>query len=69
MVKTKNVHLDEFLDEVQRFVRVWFKNLLIKWIKVGMILKMADFTIIICPRVFHFSFDLFDFCFAPNGVV
>jgi hypothetical protein len=38
VVNTKNVHLDEVLDEVQRVVRVWFKNLLIEELKVGKII-------------------------------
>ena len=48
VVNTKNVHLDEFLDEVQRFVRVWFNNLLIEELKVGKILKRSKVTMITC---------------------
>jgi hypothetical protein len=48
VVNTKLVHLDEVLDEVQRVVRVWFKNLLIQGLKVGTILKRAQVTIITC---------------------
>ncbi len=54
-VNTKNVHLDDVLDEVQRVVRVWFKNLRIKGLKVGMLLKMAQVTIITC-HMFFFIF-------------
>jgi hypothetical protein len=38
VVNIKSVHLDEVLDEVQRIVRVWFKNLLLKGLKVGKII-------------------------------
>ena len=48
MVLTKIVHLEEFLDEVQRVVRVWFKICLILELKVGIRIKMADLTIILC---------------------
>ena len=48
MVLTKVVHLEEFLDEVQRVVRVWFKICLIMELKVGTRIKMADLTIILC---------------------
>ena len=41
VVNIKVAHLDEVLDEVERVGRVWFKNLLIKGLKVGMLLKMA----------------------------
>ena len=54
VVNTKVVHIDEVLDEVQRVVRVWFKNLSIKGHKVGKILKMAQVTIITC--ILEFSF-------------
>jgi hypothetical protein len=55
VINIKNVHLDVVLDEVQRVVRVWFKNLLIQGLKVGMLLKMAQVTIITCHMVFDFS--------------
>jgi hypothetical protein len=55
VVNTKVVHLDEVLDEVQRVGRVWFKNFLIQGLKVGMLLKMAQVTIITCHMVFDFS--------------
>ena len=55
VVNTKNVHLDEVLDEVQRVVRVWFRNLLIKWLKVGRILKRSKVTIITCMLDLKFS--------------
>ena len=48
VVNTKVVHLDEVLDGVQRVGRVWFKNLLIKGLKVGYTIKMAHVTIITC---------------------
>ena len=35
MVLTKVVHLEEFLDEVQRVGIVWFENLLKQRLKVG----------------------------------
>ena len=54
VVNTKVAHLDEVLDEVQRVVRVWFKNLLIQGLKVGMLLKMAQVTIITCHMQFSF---------------
>ena len=38
VVNIKVAHLDEVLDEVQRVVRVWFKNLLIEELKVGKII-------------------------------
>jgi hypothetical protein len=38
VVNIKSVHFDEVLDEVQRVVRVWFKNLLIEELKVGKII-------------------------------
>ena len=38
VVNTKNVHLYEVLDEVQRVVRVWFENFLIEELKVGKII-------------------------------
>jgi hypothetical protein len=50
----ENVHLYEVLDEVQRVVRVWFKNLLIKGLKAGKMLKMAHVTIITCNLEFVF---------------
>jgi hypothetical protein len=54
VVNTKVVHLDEVLDEVPRVGRVWFKNLLIKWLKVGIRLKMSHVTIITCNLVLIF---------------
>jgi hypothetical protein len=51
VVNTKNVHLDEVLDEVQRVERVWFENLLIKGLKVGMILKLSILTISVCKLI------------------
>ena len=50
MVFTKVVHLDVVLDEVQRVEMVWFKNLLIQRLKVGVMLKRADLTIISCEH-------------------
>jgi hypothetical protein len=50
VVNTKVVHLEEVLDNVQRVVRVWFENLLIKGLEVGKILKRAQVTIITCER-------------------
>jgi hypothetical protein len=38
VVNIKVAHLDEVLDEVQIVVRVWFKNLLLKGLKVGKII-------------------------------
>ena len=38
VVNIKVAHLDEVLDEVQRVVRVWFKKLLLKGLKVGKII-------------------------------
>jgi hypothetical protein len=55
VVNIKVAHLDEVLDEVQRVGRVWFKNFLIQGLKVGMLLKMAQVTIITCHMVFDFS--------------
>ena len=51
VVNTKNVHLDVFLDEGQRVERVWFENLLIKGLKVGMILKLSILTISVCKLI------------------
>jgi hypothetical protein len=51
VVNIKVAHLDEFLDEVQRVGRVWFENLLIKRLKVGMILKMSILTISVCKLI------------------
>jgi hypothetical protein len=45
---TKSVHLDVLMDEEKRVGRVWFKNCLIKSLKVGIMLIMAELTIIIC---------------------
>jgi hypothetical protein len=47
-VLSKVVHLDVILDEVRRVGMVWFKNLLIQRLKVGVMLKMAVLTIILC---------------------
>ena len=55
VVNTKVAHLDVVLDEVQRFGRVWFENLLLKGLKVGKILKRSKVTIITCHKVFDFS--------------
>ena len=55
VVNTKNVHLDEVLDEVQRVGRVWFENFLIEGLKVGKILKRSKVTIIICKLHLQFS--------------
>jgi hypothetical protein len=54
VVNTKVVYLVEVLDEVQRVGRIWFKNLLIKGLKVGHMLKMAQVTIITCNLQFSF---------------
>jgi hypothetical protein len=51
VVNTKVVHLDEVLDEVQRVERVWFENLPIKGLKVGMILKLSILTISVCKLI------------------
>ena len=48
MVNIKVVHLDEVLDEVQRVGVVWFRKLLIQGLKVGVMIKMAEVTIISC---------------------
>ena len=51
VVNIKSVHLDEVLDEVQKVERVWFENLLIKRLKVGMILKLSILTISVCKLI------------------
>jgi hypothetical protein len=51
VVNTKVVHLDEVLDKVPRVGRVWFKNFLIKGLKVGMILKLSILTISVCKLI------------------
>ena len=51
VVNITSVHLDEVLDEVQRIVRVWFKNLLIEELKVGKILKRSKVTISVCKLI------------------
>ncbi len=52
MVNIKVVHLDEVLDEVQRVGVVWFRKLLIQGLKVGVMIKMAEVTIISCePKI------------------
>ena len=61
LVNTKNVHLDEVLDEVQRVGRVWFKNCLIQRLKVGIMLTMADLTIITCNLFLKFPLICFVF--------
>ena len=48
MVNTRNVHLDMVLDEVQRVEMVWFKICLMQRLKVGVMLKLSIWTIIIC---------------------
>jgi hypothetical protein len=55
VVNIKVAHLDEVLDEVERVGRVWFKNCLIKGLKVGKILKRSKVTIITCHKIFDFS--------------
>ena len=47
-VFTKVVHLDVYLDEVQRVGIVWFENLQIQGLKVVTRLKLADLTNITC---------------------
>jgi hypothetical protein len=69
VVNTKNVHLDEVLDEVQRVERVWFENFLIQGLKVGMRLKMANLTITSYTLGFSFSFYFSLIFFEPSGVV
>jgi hypothetical protein len=51
VVNIKSVHLDGVLDEVQKVERVWFENLLIKRLKVGMILKLSILTISVCKLI------------------
>jgi hypothetical protein len=51
VVNIKVAHLDEVLDEVQRVVRVWFKNILLKGLKVGKILKLSILTISACELI------------------
>ena len=55
MALTKVVHLDEVLDEVQRVGIVWFTNLLIQRLKVGIMIKMADLTIISCEPILNLN--------------
>jgi len=55
VVNSKSVQLDEVLDEVQRFGRVWFKNLLMQGLKVGTLMLLSKMTIITCCKVLHFS--------------
>jgi hypothetical protein len=50
---SKVVLLDEVLDEVQRVGFVWFENLLIQRLKVGIMLKMADLTISACELILN----------------
>ena len=69
VVNIKVAHLDEVLDEVQRVVRVWFKNLLIKGLKVGMLLKKSHVTIISCELGISFIFVLIWFFLDPIDVV
>ena len=52
MVNIKVVHIDEVLDEVQRVGVVWFRKLLIQGLKVGVMVKMAEVTIISCDPKF-----------------
>jgi hypothetical protein len=54
VVNIKIVHLDMFLDEVERVVQVWFKNLINQGCKVGMMLKSGKVTIIICEWKLNF---------------
>ena len=65
VVNTKNVHLDEVLDEVQRVGRVWFENFLIEGLKVGKILKRSKVTIITCELEIAFIFILIWFFLIP----
>jgi hypothetical protein len=51
VVNIKSVHPDEVFDEVQKVERVWFENLLIKRLKVGMILKLSILTISVCKLI------------------
>jgi hypothetical protein len=51
VVNIKSIHLDGVLDEVQKVERVWFENLLIKRLKVGMILKLSILTISVCKLI------------------
>jgi hypothetical protein len=50
MVCTKVVHLDVYLDEMQRVGIVWFENLKIQRLKVVIRLKMVDLTISACEH-------------------
>ena len=50
VVFTKVVHLDVYLDEVQRIEIVWFEKLEIQGLKVVTRLKLADLTNIICDH-------------------
>jgi hypothetical protein len=50
VVFTKVVHLDVVLDEVQRVGFVWFENLLIQRLKVGIRLKITVLTISACEH-------------------
>ena len=53
VVLSKVVHHVVVLDEVQRVGVVWFRKLLIQGLKVGVMVKMAEVTIISCELQIH----------------